>query len=213
MSLQRALALYLRAEKRGATASSRRRARQAYEAALAAWRGGQAQRAALPETRDRKLGLLGALATEAPATPEQVANMALTGAYLTRSENPVADAESARQFQLARRAMTMGRRGLRGRPYSHEFSRVDDFVLLVLHFQRLGWSDFVARARQYWERHGHHCPAPRHVARALNELRSWHIPEEVLAPAIANLRRRYRLNSALPRPRPRPSKSRLRFRG
>ena len=86
-------------------------------------------------------------------------------------------------------------RRFRGRPVSNLIGRPQDFAVLVLYFESLGYKQGTREARNYWERHGQNTPAPRHIEKALKEVRQWAIHD--LGAWVKSIRSRYRLTKVL----------------
>lgn len=97
---------------------------------------------------------------------------------------------NAKQFQKFRSL------GKPGRPHGHTFSRIEDFAILVLYFEKLGFKQATKAARLYWERNGQVSPTRRTTDQAIKTVRGWVIAD--FSVLINLVRKRHRLNEALP---------------
>ena len=96
---------------------------------------------------------------------------------------------SARRFQK--------HRVRKGRPFAHTFSRAEDFALVVLYFESLGYKQSTKKARDYWVKHGQHCPTARQIEEALKIVRGWQVID--LKRTIQIIKKQYRLKEVVHR--------------
>ena len=146
--------------------------------------------------------LTASITQEVKLSPEQFATemedpnskWKFTSPHLLATKPDAAQVVSARRFQMARTQIKRASTSNKGRPFSHFFSRAEDFAITALHFETLGFKQATRQAKNYWVKYGHHCPAQRHIEEALKVTRKWVIGD--LDEAARSIRKKYRLLNA-----------------
>jgi len=123
-----------------------------------------------------------------PPNPPENWTMAPPTLTLSKSEHYDQLVASVRSYQKARTP--------RGRPFSHLFSRAEDFAVMVRYFEGRGFSQATKQTRLYWVIHGHSCPTARQIEDALKVVRGWSILD--LEASVQRIRKWYRLTGAVP---------------
>lgn len=125
---------------------------------------------------------------ETPPKPPDDWTMAPPTLTLSKSKHYDHLFTNARAYQKART--------VRGRPFSHTFTRAEDFAVMVLYFESRGFSQSTKQTSRYWVEHGQSCPTARQIEEALQVVRGWTILD--LEDTVQRIRKRYRLTRAMP---------------